>query len=183
MCPNLYDYTMTKKIVLNREKINKRVAELAREITGDYQGKKLVLVGILNGAFIFLADLVRAIDLQVEIDFIRVASYGRSATSSGRITLSKDVELDLSGKEVILVEDIIDTGRTLAFLKDYFEHKKANSVRICALIDKKERREAEIKADYAGFDLSQGFLVGYGLDFAEQYRYLPDIYHLETPKG
>jgi hypoxanthine phosphoribosyltransferase len=174
---------MTKKTVLSREEINKRVAELGREITGDYQGKKLILVGVLNGAFIFMADLARAIDLEVEIDFIRVASYGLSSTSSGQITLSKDVELDLTDKDVLLVEDIIDTGRTIAFLKKYFGRTKAGSVKICALIDKKERREVEVKTDYAGFAMSEGFLVGYGLDFAEQYRQLPEIYHLENPQG
>ncbi len=174
---------MTKKIVLSREKINKRVIELGRIISKDYQGKKLVLVGVLNGAFVFMADLARSIDLEVEIDFIRVASYGHNSTSSGRITLSKDTELDLSGRDVLLVEDIIDTGRTIAFLKDYFGRQKANSVKICTLIDKTERREVEVKADYGGFVVSEGFLVGYGLDFAGQYRQLPEIYHLENPQG
>lgn len=173
---------MTKKIVLSREKINKRVIELGRIISKDYQGKKLVLIGVLNGAFVFMADLARSIDLEVEIDFIRVASYGQSSTSSDQIALRKDIELDLDSRDILLVEDIIDTGRTIAFLKDYFARKTANSVKICALIDKKERREVEVECDYAGFTLDHGFLVGYGLDFAEQYRQLPGIYHLENPQ-
>ncbi len=173
---------MTKKQILSKEQISKRVTELGQDITRDYQGGKLILVGILNGSFIFLADLARAVDLEVEIDFIRVASYGQSSTSSGQIALRKDIELDLDSRDILLVEDIIDTGRTIAFLKDYFARKTANSVKICALIDKKERREVEVECDYAGFTLDHGFLVGYGLDFAEQYRQLPGIYHLENPQ-
>ncbi|MEA3548122.1 MAG: hypoxanthine phosphoribosyltransferase [Thermodesulfobacteriota bacterium] len=174
---------MKKKMILSRQEIQARVRELGRTISRDYQGGKLVMIGVLNGAFIFMADLARAIDLQLEVDFIRVASYGQSDSSSGKISLSKDVEMDLAGKDVLLVEDIIDTGRTLAYLKDYFSRHRAASVKICALIDKKERREVEIEADYVGFDVVEGFLVGYGLDFAEQYRQFPDVYHLENPES
>jgi len=174
---------MKKKIILSRQDIQARVKDLGKTITGDYQGGKLVMIGVLNGAFIFMADLARAVDLQLEVDFIRVASYGQSDSSSGKISLSKDVEMDLAGKDVLLVEDIIDTGRTLAYLKDYFRQHRPASVKICALIDKKERREVEIEADYVGFDVKEGFLVGYGLDFAEQYRQFPDVYHLENPES
>ena len=128
-----------------------------------------------------MADLARALTIDVELDFIRVASYGMSSTSSGTISLSKDVELDLGGKDVLLVEDIIDTGRTLAWLKEFFRNKGADSVRICALIDKKERRQAKVEVDYLVFIVEEGFLVGYGLDCAEQYRHLPAVYHLENP--
>ena len=174
---------MQKKMILSRQEIQARVKELGRTISGDYQDGKLVMIGVLNGAFVFMADLVRTINLELEVDFIRVASYGRSASSSGRISLSKDVEIDLAGKNVLLVEDIIDTGRTLSYLKDYFRQHRTASVKICALIDKKERREVEIAADYVGFEVNEGFLVGYGLDFAEQYRQFADVFHLENPDG
>lgn len=171
-----------KKIILDRREIATRVQELGSRITRDYQGDQLVLVGVLNGAFIFMADLARAIDLPVQIDFIRVASYGMKS-ASGELAFIKDVELPLTGKQVLLVEDIIDTGKTLFQLKKHFQTKGAAGVRICALIDKKERREVDIEADYSGFAVAEGFLVGYGLDFAEQHRNLPDVLHLETPKA
>ncbi len=172
---------MSKKTtVLSAERLQKRVLELGAKISRDYVGKKLVLIGVLNGAFIFMADLVRTINIDdMQIDFIRVSSYGKSSESSGAITLTKDVELDLAGKHVLLVEDIIDTGRTLAWLVDVFEKKEAASVRICALIDKAERREVQLQPDYTGFDIADGFLVGYGLDYAEDFRHLPEVAHLE----
>lgn len=171
----------TKKLVLSQEEIARRVDQLGQELSVFYHNRPLVLVGVLNGAFIFMADLARALTIDVEIDFVRVASYGMSSTSSGSISLSKDVELDLTGKDVLLVEDIIDTGRTLAWLKGFFLNKGADSVRICTLIDKKERRQIKVEADFLGFDVEEGFLVGYGLDCAERYRNLAAVYHLETP--
>ncbi|GBE13586.1 hypoxanthine phosphoribosyltransferase [bacterium BMS3Bbin14] len=168
----------TKELVLSRERIQSRVIELGQRITADYRGKKLVMIGVLNGAFIFLADLVRAVTTAHEIDFIKVASYGDSASSSGTIRLVKDVEIDVAGKDILLVEDIVDSGRTLAWLTENFAHKQAASVRVCALIDKRERRETEVGIDYTGFVLEQGFLVGYGLDYAQQYRHLPEIFAL-----
>ena len=169
-----------RKTILSTEKLQKRVLELGSLISRDYTGKQLVLVGVLNGAFVFMADLVRALHLDgVQVDFIRVSSYGTSSESSGTITLSKDVELDLGGKHVLLVEDIIDTGRTLAWLVDIFKQKEASSVRVCALIDKAERREVDLQPDYTGFEIADGFLVGYGLDYAEDYRHLPEVVHLE----
>ena len=170
-----------KKEVVSRQDIARRVKELGQAITRDYSGRRLVVVGILNGAFIFLADLVREIELPIEIDFIRVSSYGASTCSSGAIQISKDSEIELAGKDVLLVEDIVDTGRTLARLKELFAARKAESVRICALIDKKERREVEVAVDYAGFEVAEGFLVGYGLDHAEQHRQYPAIYKLVSP--
>lgn len=168
-----------RKLVISKEQIQEKVAELAAQISKDYAGTEPVLIGVLNGAFIFLADLVRSVTIPHQIDFIRVASYGRSDSSSGTIRLTKDVELDLTGKHVLLVEDIIDTGTTLAWLTEKFTDKKTASVRICTLIDKKERRCSDVKIDYIGFSLERGFLVGYGLDYAEQYRYLPEICTLE----
>ena len=165
--------------VLSKAAIEERINELGKQITADYSGKKVVLLGVLNGAFIFLADLCRAIDLDVEIDFIRVASYGDSTHSSGTIRLSKPSEIDLTGKDVILVEDIVDTGHTMAWLLHHFSEAGANSVKICTLIDKTERRAVNVSIDYPGFLLNQGFLIGYGLDYAEIYRNLPGIYSLE----
>ncbi len=165
-----------KHILFSREKIRARVRELGREITKTYRGRPLVLIGVLNGAFIFLADLVREIDLDLEIDFIRVASYGDATTTSGTIRLTKPPEIDLSGKDVLLVEDIVDTGTTLAWLHQYFAEHHAGSVKICALINKLERRETAVVVDYSGFQVEKGFLIGYGLDYAERFRNLPAIY-------
>ncbi|MFZ5764364.1 MAG: hypoxanthine phosphoribosyltransferase [Thermodesulfobacteriota bacterium] len=173
--------TAMKKLILSSAQIAERVTELGRQISRDYAGRPLVLVGVLNGAFIFMADLARAIDLPVRIDFVRVASYGMTS-SAGQLSFIKDVELPLTDADVLLVEDIIDTGRTIARLKEHFQAKGAASVRVCALIDKTERREVQIEADYVGFPVAEGFLVGYGLDFAEQHRNLADVYHLENPR-
>lgn len=166
------------KEVLSAEAIKERIQALGRQITEDYAGKPLVLIGVLKGAFIFLADLCRAIDLPLQVDFVRMASYGSKQESSGRISFTKDIELDISGKDVLVVEDIIDTGHTIKYLKEVLMLHHPASVRICCLIDKHERREVDIKADYVGFDVKQGFLVGYGLDFAEDYRCLPGVFHL-----
>ena len=167
-----------KEEVVSKQDIARRVKELGRAITRDYSGRRLVVIGILNGAFIFLADLVREIELPIEIDFIRVSSYGSSTCSSGVIQCSKDTELDLAGKDVLLVEDIVDTGRTIACLRELLAARKAESVRVCALIDKQERRTVDVTVDYAGFAVSEGFLVGYGLDHAQQHRHYPAIYKL-----
>ena len=138
----------------------------------------LLVVGILNGAFIFTADLVRAISTPLEIDFIRVASYGDGTSSSGQIKLFKDLELSVTGKNVLLVEDIVDTGNTITWLDEHLQDRGAASIKLCVLIDKRERREREVKIDYCGFQVQDGFLVGYGLDHADQYRHLPDIHIL-----
>ena len=169
-----------RHLVISRDRLHAVVSDLGARISADYAGKDLVMIGVLNGAFIFLADLVRAVTIPHQIDFIRVASYGGSTSSSGTIRLTKDVELDLRDKHVLLVEDIVDTGTTLAWLTERFMDNLAASVKICALIDKKERRQTEVRLDYIGF-AQDGFLVGYGLDFAEQYRYLPEIYSLSFP--
>lgn len=168
----------TKELVISKAEISARVKALGQAITRDYDGCSLMLVGILNGAFVFLADLVREIDLPVEVDFVRVASYG-SRSSAGEIRLVKDIELSVAGKDVLLVEDIVDTGRTIVYLKNYFIDHQPRSVRLCTLIDKKKRREVEVESDYVGFEVEHGFLVGYGLDFAEQHRNYPEIYHLK----
>ena len=164
-----------KRTLIDAETIRQRVAELGTEITRDYSGRRPVLLGVLNGAFIFMADLARAIDLPVQIDFLRVASYGDATTSSGQVRMTKEPELALEDRDVLLVEDIVDTGTTIAWLRDYITSRKAASIRICALIDKQERRQTEVDVHYRGFTVQEGFLVGYGLDYAEDYRNLPDI--------
>ncbi len=162
--------------VFDRQAIASRIAALGRQISAEYHDKQLVLIGVLNGAFIFLADLARAIDLELEIDFIRVASYGDTAASSGAVVLRKEPELELTGKHVLLVEDIVDSGLTIAWLRNYFSAKhQAASVKVCALIDKHERRTVQVQVEYAGFQAASGFLVGYGLDCAQKHRNLPDI--------
>ena len=165
--------------IISTLQVQARIEELGRRITEDYQGRQLVLLGVLKGAFIFMADLSRAIDLDLEIDFIRVTSYGTATQSSGTIRLLKEPSIDLTGKDVLLVEDIVDTGTTMAWLKDHFRQSPVNTVRICSLIDKTERRVVPVEVDYTGFVLNKGFLVGYGLDCAEKYRNLPAIYSLE----
>ncbi len=168
-----------RRCLISREDIGRRVKELAGEISRDYRGRDLVLVGVLKGAFIFLADLVRELDFPVEIDFVRLASYGGSTSPTGEVQITKDVELSLEGRDVLIVEDITDLGYTLVFLKKHLATHKAASVKICCLIDKRERRQVEVPLDYVGFIVERGFLVGYGLDCGEKMRTLPEIYALE----
>jgi len=167
-----------KELIITQKDISDRVKELGAAITKDYENRRLLVIGILNGAFIFMADLVRAIKCDMEIDFVRVASYGMS-TTAGSLRFTKDIELDPKGKDILVVDDIIDTGRTLLHLSRTFAARGASSVRFCALIDKKERREVDLTVDFVGFTVEQGFLVGYGLDCREQYRHLPQVYHLK----
>ena len=168
-----------KELVITREDISRRVRELGAAITKDYENSRLLVVGILNGAFMFMADLVREIKQEFEIDFVRVASYGMG-TTAGQLRFTKDIELETQGKDILIVEDIIDTGLTLMQLSRFFEDRGANSVRICTLIDKKERREVDIFIDYIGFEVPRGFLVGYGLDCGERFRQLPEVYCLKA---
>lgn len=161
------------------EALGQQVKDLASRINRDYAGKSLMVVGILNGACIFLSDLVRQLSMPVEIDFVRLASYGKGSQSSGEIRITKDVELPVAGRHVLVVEDIVDTGTTLAWFLDFLRRRQPESVRICALVDKLERREVELPLDYVGIRVDKGFLVGYGLDYAEQHRNLPDIHEVE----
>ena len=172
---------MTKyrqEILIPQQVIQKRVKEIARQISKDYEGKELVIIGILKGVIFFVADLAREISLPLKIDFLRVASYG-SGMEAGEIYMTKDVELPIEDKPVLIVEDIVDTGKTLQYVKRLLQERGPESIRICALIDKRERREADIDLSYCAFRVEKGFLVGYGLDYNEEYRCLPDIYILK----
>ncbi len=165
--------------VLNKNDIDNMVARVAHKISSDYQGHELILIGILKGAFVFLSDLVRHLTIPVKLDFIRACSYGSGVSSSGNIRLTKEIEIDVNNKDVLLVEDIVDTGLTLSYLIDYLKTFNPKTVKICALINKHERRDTNIKIDYACHEVAEGFLVGYGLDYNEDYRYLAGIYHLK----
>jgi len=165
--------------VLERDDIEKLVVALASKISSDYEGRELVLIGVLKGAFIFLSDLVRHLTIPVKVDFVGASSYSSSTSSSGTIRLTKAIEIDLKDKDVLVVEDIVDTGLTLAYIVNYIKSFDPKTAKVCALIDKHERREAEVKIDYVCHEVEKGFLVGYGLDYAEEYRGLPGIYHLK----
>lgn len=166
------------KPLISAEEISKRVKELGKEITGDYIGRNPLLIGVLKGGFIFLADLARQIGLDIGIDFVRVASYG-DKESPGQPELLVDVSTPLQDRDIILVEDLLDTGGTIEFLRDIVLSRKPASFKICALVDKRERREKEVEADYLGFEIEKGFIVGYGTDWAEKGRNLPGIYILD----
>jgi hypoxanthine phosphoribosyltransferase len=170
-----------KKLILSKEDIARRVQELGTVLTKEYAHSNLLVVGVLNGAFMFLADLVREIKLELQVDFVRLASYGMSTESSGEIRFVKDLELDVEGKDILIVEDIVDTGKTLLFLQNHILDRGAKSVCTCALIDKKERRNVEVTIDYVAFEVKEGFLVGYGLDCCEQHRHYPEVFHLLEP--
>ena len=168
-----------KKLLFSAETIAERIHRLGASITQDYEGKNLIAVGIMKGSFIFLADLVRHIDLELTVDFVRVASYGAGTDPSGICRMTKDIETDIYGRDVLLVEDIADSGQTLSFLCRHFRDAGAASTAICVLIDKLERRREKVPIDYRGFSVESGFLVGYGLDCAERFRNLPSIYTME----
>jgi len=169
------------KILIRRAAILKRVREVAHQITKDYQGQRVHLIGVLKGACIFLSDLVREINLETSIDFIAVSSYGKNKESSGQVRLLKDLDSSIEGLNVIVVEDILDTGITLTYLLRVLEQRKPKSLRIAALLDKPSRRIKDVKADYIGFKIPNDFVVGYGLDYAERYRNLKDVCILTLP--
>ncbi len=164
--------------VLNEDEIKKMVADVAQKISDDYKNSELVLIGVLKGAFVFMADLIRKITIPVKIDFVGISSYGSNTVSSGKINLTRDIETNIKNKDVLIVEDIVDTGLTLKYLIDYLKSFDPKSVKICTLLDKYERRETEIEVAYPCHRIEEGFIVGYGIDYAEDYRNLPAIYHL-----
>lgn len=164
-----------RKILFTREKINKRVVELGKEITLDYKGKELVVVGVLKGANIFLADLIREINLSLYIDFIAVSSYGYSTESSGIVRILKDLDSEIENKHVLIIEDIVDTGLTLNYIKEILTKREPKSVKVCCLLDKPSRRKVDIPLEYVGYSIPDEFIVGYGLDYAEKYRNYPAV--------
>lgn len=164
-----------KEILISESQLQERVRELGAGITQDYAGKELILIGVLKGANVFMSDLMRRIDMPIEIDFISVSSYGNSTVSSGVVRILKDLDTEIQGKHVIIVEDIVDSGLTLSYLKKNFETRRPESVRVCTLLDKPERRKVPIEIDYRGFTIPDEFIVGYGIDYAEGYRNLPYV--------
>lgn len=167
------------KPLIHRNKIATTVQDLAKRISQDYKGKDLVLVCVLKGAFVFLSDLMRCLDIPVEIDFVRLASYGSGRISSRNVRITKDIEASIQGRDVLIVEDIVDTGWTLAYLMERLSARGPRSVKVCALLDKEARREVDVPIDYVGFGIEDLFVVGYGLDFDEKFRSLPDICYIE----
>jgi hypoxanthine phosphoribosyltransferase len=171
------------RILVRRSAIERRVRELGRQITADFRGERLHLVGVLKGASIFLSDLIREIRLEVSLDFIAVASYGQSTHSSGQVRLTKDLDNNIEGLHTILVEDILDTGRTINYLQRVISQRNPRSLHIATLLSKSGRRVKEVRPDYIGFEIPNEFVVGYGLDYAERYRNLRDICVLQLPSG
>lgn len=171
------------KVLFSREQIAERVRELAADISRDFAGEPVLLIGVLKGAAIFLSDLARAVNVDASFDFIGTSSYGSQKVSSGEVRLTKDVEQPLTGKNVILVEDILDTGLTMMYLRKMFEAHQPKALKIATLLDKAVRRQHPIQADYVGFTIPDEFVIGYGMDYAERYRNLPDICVLTPDKA
>ncbi len=168
------------RVLITRQQIAAKVAELGARITTDFAGESVLLIGVLKGATIFLADLARQIKLDVSFDFIAVSSYGNAKQQSGEVRLVKDVDHSVEGKNIILVEDILDTGLTLTYIRNLLQAHRPKALKIAALLDKVSRRTEDIQGDYVGFQIPDEFVVGYGLDFAEHYRNLPDVCVLES---
>lgn len=164
------------ELLYSREQIAQEVKRVGAEISRDYAGEELILVAVLKGALLFVSDLMRELDLDARVDFVRLASYGSEMVSSGVVELRRNLEFSLRDRHVIIVEDIVDSGHTLEFLYHRLMQQEPKSLKICTLIDKRARREAEIEPDYAGLVMDDGFIVGYGLDYDEKYRNLPEIY-------
>ena len=164
-----------QNVLFTQEQLQARVREIADEIQRDYAGKEIMLISVLRGSFIFMADLCRAIDLPCTLDFMAVSSYGKGTSSSGQVQITKDLSEDISGRHIIVVEDILDSGNTLSYLLKILEHRHPASIRLCTLLDKPERRVKPVQVHYSGFTIPDAFVVGYGLDYAEKYRNLPYI--------
>lgn len=169
---------MTFETLISEEELQKRIKELGKEISRDYEGKDPILVGVLNGSFLFLADLIRTIDIECEVDFIKIASYHGELNSSGEINLIKDFSADLHGKHIIIVEDIIDSGLSLTYLKERVKKVQPASFKIVTLLWKKEATKVDLDVDYVGFEIPNKFVIGYGLDYKQKYRQLREIYQL-----
>ena len=168
-----------EQILIGEEELAERIRQLGQQITEDYEGKDLIVVGILKGASLFMSDLIRKIEGKISIDFMVVSSYGNASETSGVVRIIKDLDMDITDKHILLVEDIIDTGLTLAYLKEYLCNRKAASVRICTLLDKPCRRSKPVDVEDIGFEVPDEFIIGYGIDYAEKYRNLPYIASLK----
>jgi hypoxanthine phosphoribosyltransferase len=166
---------------LNSHEIDIAIREVADRLNADYAGKKVILICVLKGAYVFCADLIRKLDLEVDVEFVRLSSYGRALRSSGTVTILKDISIDIRDKHVLIVEEIIDSGRTLRFLYDRLQSANPASVEIVTLLDKKAKRVTDVPVKYVGREIDDQFLVGYGLDLEEKSRNLPDIYYLKYP--
>lgn len=166
---------LIKKVLIDEDMLKARVSELAKEITEAYRDKELAVIGILKGAVLFLSDLIKEISIPLVIDFMAVSSYGASTSSSGVVRILKDLDEEIQGKDVLIIEDIVDTGLTLNYLMENLQSRKPNSVKVCCCLDKPSRRTAPVKVDFVGFEIEDEFVVGYGLDYAEKYRNLPYI--------
>ncbi|MGL5243619.1 MAG: hypoxanthine phosphoribosyltransferase [Sarcina sp.] len=164
-----------EKVLYSEEVLMKRVKELSEKISEDYQGKDLLVVGVLKGSVVFTSDLIKYITIPCSIDFMAVSSYGNSTETSGVVRILKDLDNDIEGKDVLIVEDIVDTGITLSYLLEYLKARKANSIEIVALLNKEARRKSAVKVKYVGFEVPDEFIVGYGIDYSENYRNLPFI--------
>jgi len=165
--------------VLRKEDIDRQVAMVAGKISADYKGRDLVVIGVLKGAFVFLSDLVRQLCIPLKIDFVQVSSYGDATCSSGNICLVKDIGVDIENRHVLVVEDIVDTGLTLSYLLEHIRSFRPASVKVCSFIHKSGRRKVAVPVDYCCHAVEEGFLVGYGLDYAEDYRHLPELYEMK----
>lgn len=164
-----------EKVLLTEETLARRISEMGTELTRDYRNRDLFVIGVLKGANIFMSDLIRRIELPLHIDFMAVSSYGMSTESSGTVRILKDLDFSIEGKDVLIVEDIIDSGLTLNYLMKILMERKPASLRICTLLDKPDRRRVDIPVDYCGFQIPDAFIVGYGIDYAEKYRNLPYV--------
>ncbi len=168
------------QILFSREQIEATVSNLATEINNNYRGKHPILIGVLKGSFVFMADLIRHLDFLLEVEFIRLSSYGRGRSTPGEIKVVQGLRSPIKGRDILIIEDIVDTGHSIAFLMDYLQKKKPASLRLCALTDKPSRRQVPVTIDYLGFTVPNKFIVGYGLDWDEKFRYLPDICFVEV---
>ena len=164
-----------ERVLFSEEELDRRVSEIAAEINWDYAGKEPMLISVLRGSFVFMADLIRKIEVPCTVDFMSVSSYGRGTTSSGQVKITKDLSDDIEGKDIIVVKDILDSGNTLSYLLQLLQARKPASMKLCTLLDKPDRRVKEVHVDYTGFTIPDEFVVGYGLDYAEKYRNLPYI--------
>ncbi len=168
-------YNDIQRVLITKEELKERVETLGKTITEDYKDTRPLMLGVLNGSFVFFADLLRAIPMQVDTHFIKISSYGAKTQSTGEVSLKTPLDFDVLGKDVVIVEDIIDSGNSMNFLKSLIEKNGARTVKICALLDKPSRRVVDVKVDYVGFSIPDEFIVGYGLDYAQSYRNLPEI--------